>query len=284
MRLHTRTAFVAVVEKRTPSLNFAIAANADYAGWKQQIHRTFGFRAGDHVDALESIGHWLWAVEVPAAERTAHQEAWRRALIANDYSGLPTGVSSAFKERLKGATEATRVEAASLVADDRFDMKFLRTGKRPGDADAWQTVTDGSPGQRSAAMLAFTLSYGDSPLVLDQPEDDLDSALVSELIVTQFRDARWKRQLIVVTHEANIPANTDAELTVALESSGGTLRVMEKDGAAVSGPIDDANVREQIQHLLEGGVTAFVNRERRYDNELSQYRRDVQLLSEGNRH
>lgn len=129
-------------------------------------------------------------------------------------------------------------------------------------------------------MLAFTLSYGDSPLVLDQPEDDLDSALVSELIVTQFRDARWKRQLIVVTHEANIPVNTDAELTVALESAGGTLRVMEKDGVPVSGPIDDASVREQIQHLLEGGVTAFVNRERRYDNELSQYRRDVQLLSE----
>ena len=78
----------------------------------------------------------------------------------------------------------------------------------------------GSPGERSAAMLAFTLSYGDSPLVLDQPEDDLDSALVSELIVTQFRDARWKRQLIVVTHEANIPVNTDAERTTALESSG----------------------------------------------------------------
>lgn len=280
-RLDTRSAFVSVVEKRTPSLNFAIAPNADYAGWKQQVHRAFGFRAGDHVDALETIGNWLWAAEQHAADRAAHQEAWRKALIANDFSALPAGVTTAFKDRLKAATEATRVEAASLIANDRFDMKFLRTGKKPGDADAWQTVTDGSPGQRSAAMLAFTLSYGDSPLVLDQPEDDLDSALVSELIVTQFRDARWKRQLIVVTHEANIPVNTDAELTVALESAGGTLRVMEKDGTPVSGPIDDANVREQIQHLLEGGVTAFVNRERRYDNELSQYRRDVQLLSQG---
>lgn len=56
---------------------------------------------------------------------------------------------------------------------------------------------------------------------------------------------------------------------------------MQKEGVAISGPIDDSNVREQIQHLLEGGVTAFVNRERRYDNELSQYRRDVQLLSQG---
>jgi energy-coupling factor transporter ATP-binding protein EcfA2 len=279
-RLDTRTAFVGVVETRTPSLNFAIAANADYAGWKQQVHRAFGFRAGDHVDALETIGNWLWAAERPPADRTAHQDAWRTGLIANNFTGLPAGITGAFKDRLKAATEAARVEAASLIADDRFDMKFLRTGKKPGDADAWQTVTDGSPGQRSAAMLAFTLSYGDSPLVLDQPEDDLDSALVSELIVTQFRDARWKRQLIVVTHEANIPVNTDAELTVALESSGGTLRVMQKEGVAISGPIDDSNVREQIQHLLEGGVTAFVNRERRYDNELSQYRRDVQLLSQ----
>lgn len=279
VRLDTRQAFVTVVEKRTPSLSFELSANADYAAWKQQVHRTFGFRVGDHVDSLETIGAWLWSRDLPTADRAAHQEAWRTALIGNAYSALPAGTTTAFRERLKSATEATRVEAASLIADDRFDMKFLRTGKKPGSTDAWQTVTDGSPGQRSAAMLAFTLSYGDSPLVLDQPEDDLDSALVSELIVTQFRDARWKRQLIVVTHEANIPVNTDAEITVALESAGGALRVMEKDGVPVSGPIDDGSVREQIQHLLEGGVTAFVNRERRYDNELSQYRRDVQLLS-----
>jgi ABC-type lipoprotein export system ATPase subunit len=279
VRLDTRQAFVALVEKRTPSLSFELSASADYAGWKQQVHRTFGFRVGDHVDSLEAIGTWLWSLDLPTVDRVGHGETWRTALIGNSYSGLPGGTTSAFRERLKSATEATRVEAASLIADDRFDMKFLRTGKKPDSADAWQTVTDGSPGQRSAAMLAFTLSYGDSPLVLDQPEDDLDSALVSELIVTQFRDARWKRQLIVVTHEANIPVNTDAETTVVLESAGGALRVMQKDGVPVSGPIDDGSVREQIQHLLEGGVIAFVNRERRYDNELSQYRRDVQLLS-----
>jgi hypothetical protein len=279
-RLETRLAFLGLIEKRTPSLSFVLAASADFASWKQQVHRTFGFRTGDHVEALETVGNWLWDADRPDADRVAHQQAWRDALIANDYKGLPAGISAAFRDRLKSATDATRVEAASLIADDRFDMKFLRAGQKPDASDAWQTVTDGSPGQRSAAMLAFTLSYGDSPLVLDQPEDDLDSALVSELIVTQFRDARWKRQRIVVTHEANIPVNTDAELTVALESAAGTLRVMEKDGVPVSGPIDDASVREQIQHLLEGGVTAFVNRERRYDNELSQYRRDVQLLSE----
>ncbi len=54
---------------------------------------------------------------------------------------------------------------------------------------------------------------------------------------------------------------------------------MTEAGKPISGPIDDGSVREQIQHLLEGGVIAFVNRERRYDNELSKYRRDVQQLA-----
>jgi DNA repair ATPase RecN len=279
-RLTTRSAFVEMVQHRTPSLDFSITAHADYAEWKHQVHRTLGFRQGDHVDALETLGSWLWSAEHAEEDRKARQLQWRQALLTNTYDKFPRDVTPAFIGRLKAATESTRIEVASLLGADAFDMRFLRAGKTPTDVDAWQTVTDGSPGQRSAAMLAFTLSYGDSPLVLDQPEDDLDSALVSQLIVQQFRDARWKRQLIVVTHEANIPVNTDAEVTVALESADGSLRIVEHEGKPVSGPIDDAQVRKQIQDLLEGGVNAFVNRERRYDNELSQYRRDVGLLAD----
>jgi hypothetical protein len=218
-------------------------------------------------------------VALTPEQRIERYCTWRDALLANDYKALADAkLTAAFISRLSTSSEAARIELSTLRADDSLDMHFLKEGNNPADDNSWQTVTNGSPGQRSAAMLAFTLSYGDSPLVLDQPEDDLDSALVSSLIVTQFRDARWKRQLIVVTHEANIPVNTDAEMTVVLENTGGSLRVVERDGHRHSGPIDDPEVRKDIQGLLEGGVRAFVNRERRYDNELSKYRIDVGLM------
>ena len=73
--------------------------------------------------------------------------------------------------------------------------------------------------------------------------------------------------------------NTDAETVVVLENAEGRLRVVSRDGKATSGPIDNIEVRKSIQDLLEGGVRAFVNRERRYDNELSKYRIDVGLLA-----
>lgn len=91
-------------------------------------------------------------------------------------------------------------------------------------------------------------------------------------------DRERYRQLIVVTHVANIPVNTDAEMTAVLGNADGSLRVMRTGQAEHAGPIDDPAVRKDIQDLLEGGVRAFVNRERRYDNELSKYRIDVGLM------
>lgn len=279
-RRAAREAFTNIVSNRTPGLRFSINPHADPAGWQRAIHTELGFRQGDHLESLQNLALWIWGPELPLDTRLSRAETWRDALVSNDYSDLSDAkLSPAFVGRLRQASESTRIGLATLRADDALDMRFLKQGNDPESESSWQTVTDGSPGQRSAAMLAFTLSYGDSPLVLDQPEDDLDSALVSELIVSQFRQARWKRQLIVVTHEANIPVNTDAEAVVVLENSEGELRIMKRNGTDTSGPIDNLEVRKSIQDLLEGGVRAFVNRERRYDNELSKYRTDVGLLA-----
>ena len=279
-RRSARESFTELVSSRTPGLRFSINAHADHAGWRQAIHTELGFRQGDHVDSLFGLAEWIWGATLDPDTRLTRSEVWRDALLSNDYVPLTEAhLSSSFVSRLKQATETVRISLATWRADDALDMRFLKEGNDPAEERSWQVVTEGSPGQRSAAMLAFTLSYGDSPLVLDQPEDDLDSALVSDLIVTQFRKARWKRQLIVVTHEANIPVNTDAEVVVVLENAEGQLRIMRRAGEAATGPIDNPEVRKSIQELLEGGVRAFVNRERRYDNELSKYRADVGMLA-----
>jgi predicted ATPase len=104
-------------------------------------------------------------------------------------------------------------------------------------------------------MLAFLLAYGDEPLVLDQPEDDLDNHLIYELVVRQIRDNKLRRQLIIVTHNPNIVVNGDAELVHALDFARGQCRVVH------SGCLQEREVREEVCRVMEGGREAF---ERRY--------------------
>lgn len=79
-------------------------------------------------------------------------------------------------------------------------------------------LESGPPGQESAALLAILLSYGEEPLILDQPEDDLDNHLIYDLIVKQIRGNKRRRQVIVATHDPNIVVNGDAEPVVIMDS------------------------------------------------------------------
>ena len=93
-------------------------------------------------------------------------------------------------------------------AIDRLDLWFPEDSlnvqySTTGDGRNFRSIREGSPGQKTAALLAFLLSYGEEPLILDQPEDDLDNHLIYNLIVTQLRDVKRHRQVIVVTHNAN---------------------------------------------------------------------------------
>ena len=120
-----------------------------------------------------------------------------------------------------------------------------------------QRIQQGSPGQKTAALLAFILSYGDEPLLLDQPEDDLDNKLIYDLIVRQLRETKTKRQVIVVTHNANIVVNGDAEMVLPLEVVKGQTYVQQPAS------IQQKKVRESICNILEGGEKAFEKRYRR---------------------
>ena len=126
-----------------------------------------------------------------------------------------------------------------------------------GDGQSFRPIQEGSPGQKTAALLAFLLSYGEEPLILDQPEDDLDNHLIYDLIVTQLREVKRRRQIIVVTHNANIVVNGDAELVVALAARGGQT---QKECA---GSLQEKKVRDTICSVMEGGRKAFEQRYRR---------------------
>ena len=128
---------------------------------------------------------------------------------------------------------------------------------RSGDGSDFRPIEQASAGQRSAAMLAFLLAHGEEPLVLDQPEDDLDNHLIYDLVVQQIRENKTRRQIIVVTHNPNVVVNGDAEMLHALDFRSGQCRVMQ------SGSLQDEAMREEVCRVMEGGREAFERRYRR---------------------
>ena len=128
---------------------------------------------------------------------------------------------------------------------------------RRGDGRDFQPISQASAGQRSAAMLAFLLAHGNEPLILDQPEDDLDNRLIYDLVVRQIRENKLRRQIIVVTHNPNIVVNGDAEMLHALDFRQGQCIV------AQSGSLQEKGMREEICRVMEGGREAFDRRYRR---------------------
>ena len=151
----------------------------------------------------------------------------------------------------------TRLQALSPESMIDFNLWFPEDNLKITFGPNQQPIKRGSPGEKAAALLAFILSYGDEPLLLDQPEDDLDNELIYDLIVKQLREIKTKRQVIVVTHNANIVVNGDAEMVLPLEVVKGQTYVQQPAS------IQEKEVREAICNILEGGERAFEQRYRR---------------------
>jgi len=133
---------------------------------------------------------------------------------------------------------------------------------RNADGTNWAALSQGSQGQRSAALLAFLLAFGDEPLVLDQPEDDLDNHLIYNLIVRQIRENKLRRQLVIVTHNPNIVVNGDAELVHVFDFRSGQCQVVD------NGALQEKSVREEVCRVMEGGREAFMRRWARLGREV----------------
>ncbi len=142
--------------------------------------------------------------------------------------------------------------------EDDLRAEYSRTGR----GNDWEAIEQGSQGQRSAALLAFLLAFGEEPLILDQPEDDLDNHVIYELIVRQILENKRRRQLIIATHNPNIVVNGDAEMVHALGFKSGQCRVTKK------GALQDEHVREEVCHVMEGGHKAFKRRWMRLGREV----------------
>ena len=134
----------------------------------------------------------------------------------------------------------------------------------PGAPPSWQALDALSIGQKATAVLLLLLLESDAPLILDQPEGDLDNRSITEGIVPRMREEKQRRQFIFSTHNANIPVLGDAELILGLtasgESGGGQGRIAPEH----LGSIDTQLVRALVEDILEGGKDAFETRRLKY--------------------
>lgn len=148
-----------------------------------------------------------------------------------------------------------RLDRLALYApEDAVEVSFRDPRDTTGQP---RKLSQGSPGQQTAALLAFVLGYGAEPIILDQPEDDLDNTLIYELLVRRLRDSKQSRQIIVVTHNPNIVVHGDAEFVVSLEARSGQTRI------AFAGGLQEQAARDEICRVMEGGRDAFETRYRR---------------------
>ena len=193
----------------------------------------------------QSSGAWTWR----SLDRTVDQ---LHAFIAGKASW--DARDGRFERALKRLQPEQIDRLALYVAEDAVTVSF-RDQRQPGKP--WKPLAQGSPGQQTAALLAFVLGYGVEPIILDQPEDDLDNALIYELLVRRLREQKAHRQIIVVTHNPNIVVHGDAELAMSLDTTNGQVSVV------CSGGLQERTVRDEICRVMEGGRDAFRARYRR---------------------
>lgn len=139
-------------------------------------------------------------------------------------------------------------------------VEVLLDTSSEGTARELKVMSSLSKGQRATALLLLLLGASNAPLVIDQPEDDLDNRFVYDGLVAHLRKLKGVRQIIASTHNANVPVLGDAELIIAMEGDGQNGRPVS-DGI---GSLDDAPIRALAEKILEGGTAAFNARRHLY--------------------
>jgi ABC-type histidine transport system ATPase subunit len=233
------------------SLNFTRSAYSPDA--EQQIIETMGWRT----------------IQVPRAALLIEKLTMPGLLQAIDSKDVSTitGVQTAEGARVFAKADAQTIIARladppirfALERCEVYDLPRLMVTKQVDGRYIHRDFSKLSLGQQQSVLLALMLSSkSNAPLIIDQPEDNLDSEFIYHSLVPVLRMAKERRQVIVVTHNANIAVLGDAEQILVLKSTA------ERGTIVSRGSIDDLPTRETACNILEGAREAFERRARIY--------------------
>jgi predicted ATPase len=159
-----------------------------------------------------------------------------------------------------GKLDEKRLNAVLEIDEIVFnDLPEIRLMDRPREMTAARPLQELSHGQRCSAILPILLLNGTCPLVIDQPEDNLDNRLIREVVVKILASIKLKRQVIIATHNPNLPVLGDVEQAVVLRAVEDKKCLLQ-----VTGNLDEPNVVRLITEVMEGGREAFQYRHSLY--------------------
>ncbi|GLI99065.1 hypothetical protein Sbs19_28830 [Sphingobium sp. BS19] len=240
-------------------LSFSVSRHADVHRWAAEGEGLFDKRRTGPFKGVGTLEAWANALLKPAWESgdpTAVAEAmagFRQAHQAEllDLSEVPRSQQADYRSWLKRFAKwlygTSHIQISYSIDYEAVDIRKL------------------SPGTRGIVLLLLYLALDDSddrPLIIDQPEENLDPKSIFDELVKLFIDAKNVRQVIMVTHNANLVVNTDADQVIVAFSGTHTPGKLPPI-RYLSGGLENAEMRKHVCDILEGGDRAFKERARR---------------------
>lgn len=243
--------FVEVTVQRFGNDSHFAEIMAGYRGDRRKI-------SDDDWDALiqKVIEHGIATDEPPNHVLVRWVESMERGQVPDELSAddrLQARLVEAFPFAERARLLVERIEDRAQIVLRRQD------GTTAGELEGGLSV-----GQKCTAILALLLALDTTPVVIDQPEDEIDNEFTYREMVPLLRRVKERRQLIVVTHDPNIPVNGDAELIYSLAAVDGRGAVKQVDGVAAVGALDEPHVRAAVEEIMEGSEQAFLRRHAKY--------------------
>jgi ABC-type lipoprotein export system ATPase subunit len=183
--------------------------------------------------------------------KSLNDENWNRLLSDNDILSMTTRVMKdyCFEDfEVIEYEDRPSINVTKIFQTERGETQRIT-----------KSISQLSLGQQQSVLLGILmLSRSNKPLIIDQPEDNLDSEFIFKTIVMNLRKIKESRQVIIVTHNPNIAVLGDAELIVPLKSTSIKSHIIN------SGSIDREETRKICCEILEGGHNAFKQRQAIY--------------------
>ena len=238
-------------------LEFSVRRIVDFDSWARTGEALVDLRRGQRLRGAGSLA---------ALAETALLDVWRAGTgdeVAAALTDFNAAQASEMYQQARRAEGETPREWGRRVADWLFSLDHVSL--------SYSLRYDGveierlSPGTRGIVLLLLYLAIDrqeTDPLLIDQPEENLDPESVYTELVKLFRSASTRRQIIMVTHNANLVVNTDVDQVIvarADHTADGELPRLSYR----SGGMEDPEIRRAVCEVLEGGEAAFRERARR---------------------
>lgn len=252
---------LAAAQGALTKLQFQVARTIDLDAWVVKGEKLFDLRKASAFQGRGSLKnkaekHLLAAWASGTADEVAiAMDGFREEFHTEFKQGMPNSAAEEGKEYR---------EWVQSIASWLYDLSHVRIQYRIQYDGV--SVEQLSPGTRGIVLLLLYLALDTQdrrPLIIDQPEENLDPKSVFDELVPHFRAARKRRQVIIVTHNANLVVNTDVDQVIVATS------IQVADGGLpsisyASGSLENPEIRRAVCEILEGGERAFIQRARRY--------------------